>query len=285
MGLPIRKIIFLSEGEKLENLLEYTYLYKYQSCDNIVKALTEAYGTLEHMNDVYGIKENKGKLIGVYSPINRCGKTALALSLANILGEETTSLFISLDTFSAFEKLFGVPAKDLSDLMYYYLQNPANLDIHLKTVVSRIYQIDYIHPVRYCKDLWDIPVSDWIRLIREICNTKRYENIVIDISNGFGQLYDVLHICDLIYVIKNQDFISGMKLQQFQESILHTDFIDILDKIKYVDAISPIEASTSLIYQEELFMGTFRKKTAYMLGDSQKEKQQNNLQIMDPGYG
>lgn len=75
------------------------------------------------------------RIIGVYSPIGRCGKTCLALAIGQILAKEEKVLFVTLDTFTGFTGLLNERWKrDLSDLIYYYKQDRFHV-IRLNSIV------------------------------------------------------------------------------------------------------------------------------------------------------
>ena len=43
--------------------------------------------------------------MGVYSPVSRCGKSALALTLAQALGRNFSVLYMNLEEYSGFSRL------------------------------------------------------------------------------------------------------------------------------------------------------------------------------------
>lgn len=62
-------------------------------------------------------------MIGVYSPIGRCGKTGFAVTLGQVLAKDSKVLFLSLEEFSGFSQMMGTQySGSFSDLVYYSRQ-------------------------------------------------------------------------------------------------------------------------------------------------------------------
>ena len=76
--------------------------------------------TPEGKTDFPGLPASGTRIIGVYSPVGRCGKTSLALAMGQLLAREEKLLFITLDTFTGFFPVFVDEQwkRDLSDLIY-----------------------------------------------------------------------------------------------------------------------------------------------------------------------
>ena len=118
-GIPSHQKIYLTEDREKRTGQE---IYKYQSGDDIIREVMAVYCELPGMEPALSALLGKRKrLIGVFSPVGRCGKTCLALAIGLLLAKEEKVLFVSLDTFTGFTELINEPWKrDLSDLIYYY---------------------------------------------------------------------------------------------------------------------------------------------------------------------
>ena len=92
--------------------------------------------TPEGKTDFPGLPASGKRIIGVYSPVGRCGKTSLALAMGQLLAREEKLLFITLDTFTGFSGLLDEQWKrDLSDLIYYYKPvSYTHLDVYKRQV-------------------------------------------------------------------------------------------------------------------------------------------------------
>ena len=94
---------FVSKGEAKEE----ASVYKYQSGDCILQEVMACY-CIAPPQPGLALMGKSGLVMGVYSPVGRCGKTSFALALAHMLGKSQAVLFISLEEYSGFSKLRGI---------------------------------------------------------------------------------------------------------------------------------------------------------------------------------
>ena len=90
---------FVSKGEAKEE----ASVYKYQSGDCILQEVMACY-CIAPPQPGLALMGKSGLVMGVYSPVGRCGKTSFALALAHMLGKSQAVLFISLEEYSGFFK-------------------------------------------------------------------------------------------------------------------------------------------------------------------------------------
>lgn len=225
----VGKVILLSPGEILAKHIDYDSIFKYQSGDNIVREVLEYYVEM-HKGSVVPISKGGVEIIGVYSPVGRTGKTTFALTLGQVLASDNSVIYINMEEFSAFEKIFGQSyGGDLSDLMYYFKQNPEVLPIKLQAIVGNVHGLDYVPPLKFCEDLRNLETKEWISLIKKIATTGTYDKIILDLSNMVRNIFGMLDICDVIYMPINDDQISLMKVNAFEECVLKSEKEKLLD--------------------------------------------------------
>ena len=123
-GIPSAQKIYMSE-ETEKQMDSGKEIYKFQSGDDIIREVMAVYSEIPGIRpNTAGATDQSRRIIGVYSPIGRCGKTCLALAIGQILAKEEKVLFVTLDTFTGFTGLLNERWKrDLSDLIYYYKQD------------------------------------------------------------------------------------------------------------------------------------------------------------------
>ena len=127
-------------------------IYKYQSGDSILREVMTCYCAAPP-EPALALAGARGRILGVYSPVNRCGKTAFALTLAQVLSKNWPVLFISLEEFAGFESILGGQApRDLSDVLYLCRQGGFSW-MKLRTIVCSVGQVDMIPPAAYGEDL------------------------------------------------------------------------------------------------------------------------------------
>ena len=232
----IEKIILLSDGKMLSEYTEYASIYKYQSSEKIIKELLDYFVEVNNYETAIPDMARDVELIAVYSPVGRTGQTIFALTLGQILANDFETLYINLEEFSAFNKIFHQNYDgDLSDLMYFYKQNPDTLPIKLKAIVNTMHQMDYIPPLIYSKDLRNIDTEKWVQMILAIAATGMYEKIIIDTSHVVADAFSLLEICNKIFMPIVENPVSLMKVSAFEEYVLKSEnnkILDICTKIK-----------------------------------------------------
>lgn len=227
----IEKIILLSNGEIFSEYIGYASIYKYQSSEKIIREILDYFVEVKNSDKTISDAAKDVELIAVYSPIRRTGQTIFALTMGQILANDFTTLYINMEEFSAFDKIFHQSYEgDLSDLMYFYRQNPDTLPIKLKAIVNTIHQLDYIPPLVYSKDLRNIDTGKWVQMIQAIAVTGMYEKIIIDISSVVADVFSILEVCNKTFMPVADNPVALMKISAYEEYVLKSENNEIIDK-------------------------------------------------------
>lgn len=227
----IEKIVLLSDGRVYSEYREYASIYKYQSSERIIRELLDYFVEVSQSEQTMSPVAGDVEILVVYSPVRRTGQTMFSLTMGQILSNDYRTLYINFEEFSAFDRIFHQKYEgDLSDLMYFYKQNPDTLPIKLKAIVNTIHQLDYIPPLVYSKDLRNIDTDQWIELIQAIATTGMYEKIILDVNSVVSDIFSIIKCCDKLYMPMLSDAISLQKISVFEEYILKSEESQILDK-------------------------------------------------------
>ncbi len=225
------QVVLLSDGEVVSVPGGRPSVYKYQSADHIIREVMACYCTRPALPSAAALG-NKGTLIGVYSPVNRCLKTSFALTLGQILAKDGRVLYLSLEDCSGFRKMMGQSGPgDFSDVIYYFSQGGCNW-ARLKSLVYSWDNLDYILPVRYPEDLCQISSEDMARLLDQLAGEGIYEVIVVDLGQFGKKAVDVLEVCSGIYMPVKQDWVSAAKVQEFEEYMLASGHGGLMERIQ-----------------------------------------------------
>lgn len=227
-------IICLSECKNnidMENNSVKT-IFKYQSASDICENLLNIVAKIDISNKSVLHNSRKAKLVGIFSPIGRSGKTTIAFETARMLSGSNKLLVISLSEYSGFNKrILNHYNYDLSDLVYFYLQSEGNLELKLKSVVKEYSGFEYIPPLHFIQDIKDITINNWHGLINSICKVSDYDIIILDISNNVRDYIELLFACQLILMPSLSDDISKDKLEEFNELLKLYNREDIKNNI------------------------------------------------------
>ena len=170
------------------------------------------------------IHERDTRVIGIYSPINRCGKTSLAVLFSEILARRGNSLMICMDHHNG---ILADEELNIAELIYYLSreQHLVSRGEHFydfsqyDRFVKKWEQILYIAASSSVENMMQIPPEPFCELIHLLQKRNRYQYIVLDLSEGIESLYKVLNQCDVIFMPVLNDCISKSKIQQFEQQM------------------------------------------------------------------
>lgn len=210
------KVMCLADGETLQADMEYPSIYKYQSSGNIIREVMACYCEKSAEAVPGTAMRAAAKILGVYSPVGRCLKTSLAITMGQLLAQESRTLYLNLEECSGLSILTKTEYKeDLADLLYFFSQGNYNL-LRLNSVVHSLDALDYVPPVRYPEDLADTDAGQVEGLIETIAGEGGYENVILDIGSHGKLVYGLMKLCSVIYMPVKEDSVSLAKLEEFE---------------------------------------------------------------------
>lgn len=210
-------IILLSEGESCKSFKAYENVYKYQSSERLIREILDIYARESKEESRLLSPLKKSYTIGVYSPIARVGKTAFSLVAGQILAEEKTALYINMEEYSGFESVFQKNYEHTFDELLYYVKDKDKSFIYkLKSMVYHVGKLDYIAPARNPADFFYMKGQDWKELFYLLQSEGDYGALIIDFGDGVDDLFELLGLCDIVYMPVREDEISQAKILQFE---------------------------------------------------------------------
>lgn len=183
------------------------------------------------------IHERDTRVIGIYSPVNRCGKTSLAVLFSEILARRGNSLMICMDHHNG---ILADEELNIAELIYYLSreQQLVSRGEHFydfsqyDRFVKKWEQISYIAASPLVENMMQIPPEPFCELIHLLQKTNKYQYIVLDLSEGIESLYKVLNQCDVIFMPVLNDCISKSKIQQFEQQMSIVTERDVWESLK-----------------------------------------------------
>ena len=158
------QVMVLCDGELVDGLDAFASIYKYQSGDCIMREVLASYCS-RPVEPALALLGSRALVMGIYSPVNRCFKSSLALTIGQVVAKREAVLYLNLEEYSGFTRLINSEYKaDLSDVLYLYRQGGYNW-MKLKSMISNWGNMDYIPPVRYAEDLSQVAPEDMAQLI------------------------------------------------------------------------------------------------------------------------
>lgn len=226
--LNIPHIIILSEsGENLNKALRH--INKYQSCENILHEIMEYYtDQSEKVHTPLRTGLKKMQIIGVYTPIGRCLQTTFSLTLGQMLAKRYKTLYLNFEIYSGFARMMSRNFdSDIADLMYYFSCAREKLAYRMESMIETVNGLDFIPPAEIYQNLAGIRGAQWIDLFQEIEKSSEYEFMILDLSDGILDLWDVLRECNYIYTISREDGAALAKIEQYEKVLESMHYGDI----------------------------------------------------------
>lgn len=213
------RVVSLTDGEVVPLEEQYPSVYKYQSADSIMREVMACY-CVDPEEPGFAMASKASRVIGIYSPVNRCLKTSLALTMGQLLARDARVLYMNLEDCSGFGRLIGEEyGGGLSDLLYYYSQNSFSW-MRLGSVIYTWGDLDYVPPIKYPEDLSQVTSLEMAGLLSRIARESTYEIIILDLGQFGKKAVEVLELCDVIYMPVKDDCVSAAKIEEFEEYLI-----------------------------------------------------------------
>ena len=240
----IGRIVLLSDGEIYEEFSDYETIYKYQSAEHILKEVLCYYA--EYANPMTGMYCGKKEfeIHGVYSPIGRCGKSALAESLAAAYGKKKKTLLLDFQSYNAYEEqLGGEQLWDLADIIYFLRQGKQTFLYKLGSIVRNQDLYDYVLPMKAPADLRSVTFSEWSELFEKLATDSDYHVVVVDFGQDVCGLFQLLSQCTKVYMPILSDKDSLKKVENFEWILKYENFEKVMENIQKIYPPENLELS------------------------------------------
>ena len=226
------KIILLSESGQVREEADCAMVYKFQAAENIEREIMNCYAeeNIKFLPDM-AVPRNV-QLWGIFSPFGGCGKTTLALALAQKLVQRKNVLYLNLESFGGLVGESGFRS-GMTDLLYYVKERKENLFLLLSSLTEKQKQVDCIFPVDYYCDLLSITEEDFDFLLQQL-EKSTYEIVILDISCTASWVFYLLSKCNRIFMPRLREENSSGKLMALERSLRMEEREEVLTKIEYV---------------------------------------------------
>lgn len=237
-NVKAKKVFVLTGGWKMA--VQDDVIFKYQPGEQILDEILKRCEELYEQDELFFASSQKknGKIIGVFSPVHRIGKTTYALKMGEEIASSVNVLYVNLELYGGIGGHFEKSGQTLEDVLYYARQEKGNLGFMLTKVVKRKGNLDYILPVSVSEDIKDIRAKEWVVLLKQIMEQSVYETMILDIDEGIRDVYELLDICTEIHLLTNQTPYSQAKVEQFERELTLLGYEEILAKIVRKEILS-----------------------------------------------
>lgn len=250
--MNINRIVILSEGEVEPEYDEYPTVYKYQASNNLVAEVMNYYASDMSEHVPYFMKR-KASVIGIYSPVKRCGKTCFALTLGQILAKRQSVLYLNMEECAGFSELTGKAySADISDVMYFLRQNKGNVIFKVQAIVQHLGELAYVPPAYSAADLQEIEPEEWMKMLDAVTSVGGYETIILDMEGTVEERSRLLSSCTRIYTPVCEGIMAKAKIRQYEALLKELDCEEILKETAYLQLPYVEPAATGEYALEQL---------------------------------
>lgn len=241
-------VIVFTEEEK-EGLNK---IFKYQPFEGILSELLNVCVENEQKGILKRQTCKSCKLIGVYSPIHRSGKTTFAIALGKEAAKRESVLYVNFEAYSGWEERVGRKEPyTLADLLYYAKQEKGNLETRIGIMTGYFDELAYIAPMEISEDLKAVTPKEWMELLETLQNRRIYKSIILDFDECVQGLWEMLSECGVIYMPVRDGKVSRAKLLQFERNAKVLGYEDLLEKIVKIRLGRDISETVRQIFKRE----------------------------------
>ena len=250
-----KRTLYLTEENILSKKKKNNAIYKYQSADRIMREILLQYGELALLENN---GQGKAEIFMIYSPLGRSGKTALAYEIADILGKNRKTLFLSLSESGSaakqFEGLVGFHAlkanetkerECLTEALYHFKENTLSPMI-LKALSYDRKTYSTILPVRSPEDMQSISPRELAVFLDKLSEESGVAALVLDTDCSLSKYLDCFTQCKKIFMPVLPDPISQKKLAFFQSYLKKNLSEEVLEKFVQCEIPAPQESSNTM---------------------------------------
>ena len=194
--------------------------YKYQSVRGICQEV------LERLRKEHGVSSQRSGCIAVFSPLGRCGKTALARALAGAEAEQG-SLYIGMEEYA--------DRNVRSEVLYQIKQRSPDVYEAVTREIVTEGGISVLHLSGVYPDLRDVLKEDLEWFCGELLRPERYRLLVFDVGSASLAAPELLECFDRIYMPYPRGDAAEAKLHQFKNYMRERQKGEVLRRIRPVE--------------------------------------------------
>lgn len=233
-------IFVLAESGNVGTNPNETAIYKYQSGEAILAEIICGCSKESEAKDLFirSVRTKNARVIGIYSPVHRSGKTSYGLKLGQELASSSNVLYLNMELYGGIGGYFPEEGHTLADALYYSRQESKNLGLILTALVKHMGALDYLLPVRVSEDIKSVSLEEWTGMILQIVDQSIYDVLILDIDEGLRDVYGLLRLCTEVYVPTVKDAVAEAKLLQMEGEMHLLGYDDVRKKMKKKELVT-----------------------------------------------
>ena len=210
---------------------------KYQASSAILREVMEVYSRADSdsvRSENGTLLKPKMKAIGIFSPVGRSGKTALAMTLGRFIARKKPAVLINMETCPGLTGLLHTdPSRSISDVIYYIRQGEKNLMARILPLIREFRGLGYLPPFESAAELFGVTPEEWRILFAAFRTDSTYEALVLDMGEIPLLMPELLEECDVIYMpYPGNDMPAEAKTAEFAKLLRASAFAKVRGRIR-----------------------------------------------------
>ena len=213
--------VLLFDEDKEQPLInsgKYKIVKKYQRGSSIYKEIIGLYS--EFVSDPVFFKGERCHVISVYSPVGGCGKTTVAMALANsIVNKGRSVMYLNFESIASYGVFMTLKSGKGMGEIFAALDGSGSFNLKLESLIKKTPQgIMYFEKFENLLDIYEITSEDIEKLIRMIGESGKTNFIIIDMGTQFDMLNrSIMDFSDKIIFVERTDKLAKEKITAFAE--------------------------------------------------------------------
>ncbi len=227
-----RKVNRKTEEQEKRNI---QYVYRYQSIEKLYQKIQENQrNSMENASEYQEVEEGEAKFIGLYNPVHRNGQTLFAKALAREYGRlGKRVLYLNMEEYAGVAGEKDRQKGDLGEVLFYLKQDIKSINFRLAAFTKSAEGYEYVEPMAMSQELRGIESEEWMAFLGEIKERSGYDVIILDLDSCIQGLFDILLMCQNVYVPIRREVGGEEKRLQFEENLKRLQMQNLRNKLEY----------------------------------------------------
>ena len=222
---------FVNEDESQEEENNVCHISKYLPAGKIIDGILDF--CVKIPDNIGNLDAGRGsekvKLLGLFSPLSRCGQTALSVKICEELSKHGKTMLLNFDSYSMVTEIMGQDAEeDITDLLYYSECEEGKFSVYLERIKRSGKGFDFIPPAKTATQIKEITFERIKSLARLLSAAAGYEYIVLDLSEFPEGVFDILRMCTRVFTVVGEGREENYKLEQYVKVLSNNGYDDVL---------------------------------------------------------
>ena len=234
LGLSV-KMLILSRSKRDEN--DCGMIFKYSRVSELISSILGYIDVKEIQSS-----RNLFRTYGVISPLGRCGKTTLAVSLC-MNDDVRGGLYIGMEEYGSYQD----DADALSNMIYLAKQRSCEFTDYMSRLTVDLGKYSVAGYLKSYIDAMELDTDDVRWMISQMREWGRYTTVAFDIGQAVLKDLTILTAFDEVLVPVLDDEISSAKVKAFEETLRRAELGKLLCRMRKVSVPAAAPGSAQMI--------------------------------------